>query len=90
MRACACGKVWIDGGPHRYPPVINKLKNSPEGLYIKISGEQEDWKMVIVDTNLDENDLMKDWNYRKDQYGQFIEENPPKYVNNVRDMSSLA
>jgi hypothetical protein len=88
MRFCACGQNAIDGGPHRYPVVINELKNPRHAEYIQITGEPANIQMVIVDTDLDEKNLMADWNYKVDKYGQFIENKPPKYVNSVKDLKA--
>jgi hypothetical protein len=86
MRFCACGQSAIDGGPHRYPPIINQLKGDHLNGYVKIAGEPSNIQMVIVDTDLDENQLMVDWNHKVDKYGQFIESKLPKYVNGIKEL----
>jgi len=88
MRFCACGQSAIDGGPHRYPPVINQIKNPGYGEYIQITGEPSNIQMVIIDTDLNENQLIVDWDHGVDKYGQFIESKPPKYVNSIKDQKA--
>jgi len=54
MRFCSCGRVAIDGGRE----------------YAKITFENfEDFEQYVLDLNISQDTLAKDWNLNLDNYG---------------------
>ena len=86
MRFCHCGAVAIDGGPHRFNYVIEKLQGTAS--YMQITGNHGDWKLVVVTVDLEMHDLIEDYSSRgtTDDLGQFSTLSKlPAYVLNIED-----
>ena len=54
FRQCSCGECFIDGGFE----------------YVRIGGDEKNWKSKKINVNATKKELYDDWNTRTDKFGK--------------------